>query len=150
IPCGYMVRVLAPTSDEGPPEVPLFVDYDDEHVEFSKAESTGGEGANIWYRVELPRADHRAAVRALFESRNLKVSRMMQVAFGSVELPRDLPRGRYRALSNEQVSALYELAQLKAPSFEPRPEKIVHRSARRPVPDRRRSPKRKVTARRSR
>jgi 23S rRNA pseudouridine2605 synthase len=145
IPCGYMVRVLAPGHELTPPEIPPFVDYDDERIEFSKVEAAGGEGANIWFRVELPRADRRAAVRALFESRNFKVNRMTQVAFGPIELPRDLPRGRHRLLSQSQVASLYEAAQLPAPSFEPPPSR-VERPKRRPPPDRRRSPKKKTSA----
>jgi 23S rRNA pseudouridine2605 synthase len=115
IPTAYMVRVLAPGNAEAPPEIPLTVTYDDEEIEFSKVEAAGGEGSNLWFRVELPRADRRAAVRALFESRELKVSRMTQVAFGSIELPRDLPRGRHRALRPDQIAALYALAQIESP-----------------------------------
>ena len=147
IPTAYMVRVLAPGASIAPPEIPPTVMYDDEQVEFSKVEAAGGEGANLWYRVELPRADRRAAVRALFESRDLKVSRMTQVSFGSIELPRDLPRGRHRILSGVQVAELYALAQLQVPtSPEPQPKRQTYRPNRKPAPDRRRLPKRKTTA----
>jgi 23S rRNA pseudouridine2605 synthase len=123
IPTAYMVRVLAPghSPSEGnaPPEIPPHVSYDagrgTEEVEFTSVEPAGGEGSNLWYRVELARADRRAAVRALFESRDIKVSRMTQVAFGSIQLPRDLPRGRHRTLTTDQVAGLYELAQIKMP-----------------------------------
>jgi len=122
IPTTYMVRILAPGAAEAPPEIPLSVSYDTgrgaEEVTFDSVEPEGGAGANLWYCVQAPRADCRAGVRALFESRNLKVSRMTQTAFGSIELPRDLPRGRHRALSAEQLAALYELAQIKMPSVD--------------------------------
>jgi 23S rRNA pseudouridine2605 synthase len=113
IPTAYMVRVLAPGSAEAPPEIPLHVNYDDGVVEFTKVEPAGGEGANLWYRVELERADRRAAVRALFESRDIKVSRMTQVMFGGLELPRNLPRMRHRELDAAQVTALYQLARIE-------------------------------------
>ena len=139
IPTAFAVRVLA-GPDADIEQVPTPVVYDDESVQFTKVEAAGGEGSNIWYRVEMPRADRRAAVRALFESRRLKVSRMTQVGFGGIELPRDLPRGRHREASQEQVSALYHLAELSPPRSEeavqrtrsPR-KKVVHRIA----PDRR-------------
>jgi len=119
-------------------------------VEFSKVTPVTGPQedarANLWYRVEMQRADHRAAVRALFESRELKVSRMTQIAFGPIDLPREVPRGRQRALTSDQLLALYELAQLKAPSLEPREVRPAHRPTRRPPPDRRRIAKRKVTS----
>ena len=116
IPSAYMVRVLAPGNAESPPEISLQVDIDQEVVEFEKIEPAGGEGSNIWYRVEMSRADRRAAVRAAFESRGIKVNRMTQVAFGGIELPRDLPRMRHRALSGAQLTALYTLAKLSTPS----------------------------------
>jgi 23S rRNA pseudouridine2605 synthase len=141
IPCVYMVRVLAPGHELAPADIPTFVDFDDERIEFSKVEPLSGEGANVWFRVELPRADRRAAVRALFESRNLKVSRMTQISFGAIQLPRDLPRSRHRALSQAQISALYELAELAPPNFEVAAATVKRRPARRPPPDRR-TPKR--------
>jgi 23S rRNA pseudouridine2605 synthase len=115
IPTAYMVRVLAPGSAEAPPEIPLQMSFDDGVVEFTKVEPAGGEGANFWYRVELERADRRAAVRALFESRDMKVSRMTQVMFGGIELPRNLPRMRHRELDAAQVTALYQLARIPQP-----------------------------------
>ena len=147
IPCSYMVRVLAPGSSLEPPEIPPTVVFDDEQIEFSKVEPAGGEGANLWYRVELARADRRGAVRALFESRDMKVSRMTQVAFGGIELPRDLPRGRHRALTADQVAELYRLAHLNPPAApDPSAERANRKPHRRPAPDRRRAPKKKNSA----
>jgi 23S rRNA pseudouridine2605 synthase len=76
-------------------------------------------------------------VRALFESRNLKVSRVIQVQFADIELPRDLPRGRHRALSQDRVAALYALAELEAPQAQERPSASAKPRRRRPAPDRR-------------
>jgi 23S rRNA pseudouridine2605 synthase len=93
-------------------------------------------------------------VRALFESRDMKVSRMTQVMFGGIELPRDLPRMRHRELTAEQVTQLYALARIAQP-VPPAPIEETHdqpRAAlgrktrsgklRGPAPDRRK-PKRK-------
>ena len=159
IPSGYMVRVLAPAPEgDGAlriaPELPKQLQYDDgrksESIEFTLVEPAGGEGANLWYHVVLPRADRRAAVRALFESHSLKVSRMTQVAFGDIELPRDLPRGRHRALTAEQMASLYRLAELPPPvrkAAVDKPRKPPSTRGKRPAPDRRRAPK-KSTRRR--
>jgi 23S rRNA pseudouridine2605 synthase len=154
IPTGYLVRVLSPGSSDtrltGAPEIPPQVTYDDKEVNFTSVEPAGGEGSNLWYRVELPRADHRAAVRALFESRDLKVSRMTQVSFGNVELPRDLPRGRHRALTSDQIAELYGLAQIASPALQPShaPHEVTRTNLRKPravAPDRRAASK-KATA----
>jgi 23S rRNA pseudouridine2605 synthase len=98
------------------------VRYDEETIEFESIEPAGGEGTNRWFRVESRRTHRRAAVRALFESRGLKVSRVIQVQFADIELPRDLPRGRHRQLPHARVEALYALAELELPQAETKPK----------------------------
>lgn len=114
-PAAYVARVLVPFPEFDVESIPRVVQYDDEAIEFESVEPAGGEGTNRWFLVKSHRAHRRAAVRALFESRGLKVSRVVQVRFADIELPRDLPRGRHRALSEKQVAALYALAQLPPP-----------------------------------
>jgi 23S rRNA pseudouridine2605 synthase len=120
IPAAYVARVLVPTPDFDVTALPRVVNYDEETIEFENIEPAGGEGTNRWFRVESRRAHRRAAVRALFESRNLAVSRVIQVQFADIELPRDLPRGRHRALPKDRVEALYALAELELPKSEER------------------------------
>jgi 23S rRNA pseudouridine2605 synthase len=135
-PAAYVARVLVPTPDFDIESIPRVVQYDDDTVEFESIEPAGGEGTNRWFRVESHRAHRRAAVRALFESRGLKVSRVIQVKFADLELPRDLPRGKHKALSEKQVAALYVRAELRMPK--PADEdRSAGRPRRRPAPDRR-------------
>ncbi len=141
IPAAYVARVLVPTPEFDVTALPRVVNYDEETVEFESIEPAGGEGTNRWFRVESRRAHRRAAVRALFESRNLKVSRVMQVQFADIELPRDLPRGRSRTLSQDRVAALYALAELELPKAAERPAAKPRK--RRPAPDRRATGRRK-------
>ncbi|HEV8334234.1 MAG TPA: S4 domain-containing protein [Steroidobacteraceae bacterium] len=138
IPAAYVARVLVPTPEFDPETLPRVVRYDEETIEFEKIEPAGGEGTNRWFRVESRRAHRRAAVRALFESRGLKVSRVIQVQFGDIELPRELPRGRHRALPQDRVEALYALAELELPQVETKPQR-AHRRA----PDRKKATGRK-------
>ncbi len=133
IPSAYMARVLIPFAEFDLATIPKVVHYDNEVVEFDAIESVEGEGANRWFRVDAHRAHRRAAVRELFESRGLKVSRVTQVQYAGLDLPRDLPRGRHRILSDAQLQALYALADLSAPVPPPPPKKKVSR----PAPDRR-------------
>jgi 23S rRNA pseudouridine2605 synthase len=135
IPAAYVARVLVPTPEFDVTTFPRVVNYDEETIEFVSIEPAGGEGTNRWFRVESRRTHRRAAVRALFESRNLKVSRVIQVKFADIELPRDLPRGRHRALSQNRIEALYALAGLELPQVEEPPSAKPRR--RRPAPDRR-------------
>jgi 23S rRNA pseudouridine2605 synthase len=136
-PAAYMARVLVPLEFDVN-SIPRIVQYDEEAIEFSNIEPAGGEGTNRWFRVESQRSHRRAAVRALFESRNLKVSRVIQVQFGEIELPRDLPRGRHRALTEKELTALYAKAELAMPTKQRQEaDGRPARPKRRPAPDRR-------------
>jgi 23S rRNA pseudouridine2605 synthase len=132
IPAAYVARVLVPTVDFDVATLPRVVNYDDATIEFESIEPAGGEGTNRWFRVESHRFHRRAAVRALFESRGLQVSRVIQVKFADIELPRQLPRGKHRALSQDRVDALYALAGIEPPAAVEEPDR---------PPDRRRQPK---------
>lgn len=142
-PSAYVARVLVPTPDYDVDSIPRVVQYDNETIEFESIEPAGGEGTNRWFRVESHRAHRRAAVRALFESRHLKVSRVIQVKFGDFELPRDLPRGKHRELSESDVAGLYASVELALPTRPPKPESARPQRARRPAPDRRKKPKKR-------
>jgi 23S rRNA pseudouridine2605 synthase len=129
IPAAYVARVLVPAPEFDVTALPRVVNYDEETIEFESIEPAGGEGTNRWFRVESRRTHRRAAVRALFESRGLKVSRVIQVQFADIELPRDLPRGRHRQLSHDRVEALYALAELQLPEAESKPKPRGRRAA---------------------
>jgi len=141
IRAAYVARVLVPTPEFDVTALPRVVHYDEETIEFESIEPAGGEGTNRWFRVESRRAHRRAAVRALFESRGLQVSRVIQVQFADIELPRGLARGRHRALPQDRVAALYALAELELPQVEERPGMKPRK--RRPAPDRRATGRRK-------
>lgn len=115
IPTMYMVRVHVRGGLGAAPALPLQIMLDSQLISFTSVEASGGdsEGENVWYKVSMPRADKRAAVRALFVSNGLTVSRMMQVAFANIELSKDLSRSRHQALKPAQVDQLYQLAKLK-------------------------------------
>lgn len=115
IPSAYVARVLVPTPEFDPGVLPRMVQFNDQPVGFESIEPAGGEGTNRWFRVEAAHAHRRAAVRALFETQGLKVSRVIQVKFGDIELPRDLARGKHQALPEAAVDRLYEFAELSQP-----------------------------------
>jgi 23S rRNA pseudouridine2605 synthase len=148
IPAAYVARVLVPSPDFDVESLPRVVQYDDAAIEFQSVEPAGGEGTNRWFRVESHRAHRRAAVRALFESRGLKVSRVIQVKFADLELPRDLPRGKHRALTDRQIASLYSLAELERPSV-PEPTQHGRRKRSRGAPRRAAARKRPTGNRRS-
>jgi 23S rRNA pseudouridine2605 synthase len=128
--------VLVPTPEFDPDILPRVVQFNDQPVAFEKIQSAGGEGTNRWFHVEAAHSHRRAAVRALFETQGLKVSRVIQVRFADQELPRGLPRGKHQALSDQEVARLYESAELTQPVV----ERVAVRAPRRAA-DRRKAPK---------
>lgn len=115
IPSTYVARVLVPTPEFDPASLPNTVRYNDQSVTFESIESAGGEGTNRWFRVEASHSHLRAAVRALFETQGLQVSRVIQLKYAGMELPRGLPRGKHQPLPDHLVERLYELADLTKP-----------------------------------
>lgn len=117
----YMVRVHVRGGAAAAPVLPTSLRLDNQTIDFTEVSVSSNalegesESGNVWYKVVMPRADKRAAVRALFVSHGLTVSRMMQVAFGEVMLTKEMPRARSVALKPSQIESLYTLAQLTAP-----------------------------------
>lgn len=68
-------------------------------------EAGGGEGSNRWYAI-VTRGASGKSVRQLFERQGATVSRVLRVRFGTLELDRELPRGRSRALTDAELAAL--------------------------------------------
>lgn len=110
----YLCRVLGEVDDDMLARLRAGVVLDDGIAHFSDITVGGGEGANRWYYVCLMEGRNRE-VRRLWESQNLKVSRLKRVRFGPVFLPARLKQGQWQDMLPEQISALYEVAGLPAP-----------------------------------
>jgi 23S rRNA pseudouridine2605 synthase len=108
----YAVRVHGEVSDGMKQRLRKGVELEDGMASFLSIEDAGGEGSNHWYRVTIAEGRNRE-VRRLWQSQGVEVSRLIRVAFGPVELPRDLPRGRWRYAEPELVRALGSLVGLE-------------------------------------
>ena len=75
-----------------------------ERLEAADPRASGG--ANRWYRVTL-REGRKREVRRLFEAVGARVSRLIRVRFGRLQLPRDLAPGRWREVPAGQVRDLF-------------------------------------------
>ncbi len=118
-PVEYRVRALRPRLDDDWPTVPCTVDLAGETVEFSAVERLEGGATNAWFRIASARTLPKGAIRELFDAAGLKVSRTMLVQWGPVTLPRDLPRGRSRELSGEELDALVAMSGIARPASRP-------------------------------
>ncbi len=108
----YAVRIMGRIDATIAERLKRGVKLDDGLARFDDIRDAGGEGANHWYHVILREGRNRE-VRRLFESQNLKVSRLIRVRFGAVTLPRYLRIGQYKEMDKKEVAALLGSVGLK-------------------------------------
>ncbi|HEU4644040.1 MAG TPA: pseudouridine synthase [Burkholderiales bacterium] len=106
----YAVRVLGALRPEEREQLVAGIQLEDGSARFDRLEPSGAAaGANRWYRVVLREGRNRE-VRRLFEAIGRKVSRLLRVRYGPVELPRDLRPGRWVELDEKSVAAIVKVA----------------------------------------
>lgn len=101
----YAVRVRGTPGEEDLRRLREGIELDDGPGRFGEVRPEGGDGANRWFHVAVAEGRNRI-VRRLWEAVGCQVSRLVRVRFGPVVLPRHLPRGRYREMSDAEVAEL--------------------------------------------
>jgi 23S rRNA pseudouridine2605 synthase len=105
----YAARVQGRLGPEALEKLKLGVQLEDGIAAFTSIEfmekREGAKGTNRWYRVVVREGRNRE-VRRLFEAVGARVSRLVRVRYGPVELPRDLPPGRWRELAARPLQGL--------------------------------------------
>ncbi|HWI36319.1 MAG TPA: pseudouridine synthase [Burkholderiales bacterium] len=95
----YQVRVQGPVDLE---RLRRGVHLEDGEAAFERIEPVdprASTSANRWYRVMLKEGRNRE-VRRMFEAVGARVSRLIRIRYGPIELPRDLAPGMWRELAN--------------------------------------------------
>jgi 23S rRNA pseudouridine2605 synthase len=103
----YAVRVLGEVSVDALRRLRRGVELDDGKARLEVVEPSGGEGRNRWYKVVVSEGRNRI-VRRAFEAVGYRISRLIRVRFGPIQLPRPLPGGKYRSFSAHEMNVLYE------------------------------------------
>ncbi len=103
----YAVRVLGSVTEEMLDNLRKGVMLEDGKASFTNIVFAGGEGANSWFHVTLKEGRNRE-VRRLWESQDVKVSRLRRIRYGSIKLERRLRPGKYEDLPVRQTRNLYE------------------------------------------
>jgi 23S rRNA pseudouridine2605 synthase len=104
----YAVRVQGVLKREEIEKLTSGIHLEDGPAAFTRIkamEERKATGTNRWYRVALREGRNRE-VRRLFEAVGARVSRLIRVRYGSVELPRDLDPGRWRELDAGTLEGL--------------------------------------------
>ncbi|MEZ5537339.1 MAG: pseudouridine synthase [Thiolinea sp.] len=103
----YATRVLGEVDAEMLKQLKAGVELEDGSAKFLRIKDAGGEGANHWYHVVLAEGRNRE-VRRLWESQGVKVSRLIRIRYGNINLPRYLRAGHSEELDVKAMRKLYE------------------------------------------
>lgn len=105
----YLARVQGATEGKTLERLRQGITLEDGPAAFDRIEAFSGKkgsGTNRWYRVTL-REGRKREVRRLFEAVGARVSRLIRVRYGALELPRDLTAGSWRELEPKLLEGLF-------------------------------------------
>jgi len=110
----YAVRVLGEVTRDNLRAMREGVMLEDGMASFNDIKESGGRGANHWYHVVL-REGRKREVRRLWESQDIKVSRLMRVRFGPVMLENSIRTGKSHPIGELLTNDLLELVGMPIP-----------------------------------
>jgi 23S rRNA pseudouridine2605 synthase len=108
----YAVRVIGQVEKEKLERMINGVELEDGLARFTDIVDSGGEGVNHWYHVVLMEGRNRE-VKRIWESQEIKVSRLIRVRFGPIILPRRSRPGSVKELDQDEVNELRQWAGLE-------------------------------------
>ncbi|AWK14297.1 23S rRNA pseudouridine(2605) synthase RluB [Candidatus Fukatsuia symbiotica] len=124
----YAVRVFGQIGDDTIKQLGQGVQLEEGLACFRAISFQGGEGLNQWYNVTLTEGRNRE-VRRLWEAVAVQVSRLIRIRYGSILLPKNLPRGGWTELDLQAINYLRESVGLQVETL----SKLPIESERRPM-----------------
>ena len=118
----YAVRVHGSPTPRELASLKQGIELADGFAKFDTIESGGGDRSNRWFKVTLREGRNRE-VRRLWAALGYEVNRLMRIGYGPLNLPRNLRKGHYEALTPAQVRLLYAEAGLEAPRSGHKPKR---------------------------
>ena len=112
----YAVRVQGEVTPQIIRNLLKGVELEDGVSRFDQVIDAGGQGSNHWYHVILREGKNRE-VRRLWQSQDVRVSRLIRVRYANISLPRDLKPGRKVELSLEEVKQLFSVVDMPWPQL---------------------------------
>lgn len=109
----YAVRVLGEVTPEIAQNLTRGVELEDGMARFDGIKEGGGTGVNKWYHVTIKEGRKRE-VRRMFESQELKVSRLIRTRYSTMILPKELKTGRFIELDAKAIDALVSSVGLRS------------------------------------
>jgi len=109
----YAVRVAGEVTPEIIAKLKEGVVLEDGMAKFTDVQFFDGEGFNQWYHVCIMEGRNRE-VRRLWESQDLKVSRLKRVRYGCIFLPKKVSVGRWVELNQKDTDDLASLVNLES------------------------------------
>ena len=117
----YASRIYGDVTDEIINNLQEGVLLEDGKAHFDKIVYVGGEARNAWYHVSLKEGRKRE-VRRLWESQGVKVSRLIRISYGGIELDPRLKAGQYGELTLRELNKLRRLADMEPLTISDMPE----------------------------
>ena len=109
----YAVRVFGQVTQEMITRLLQGVQLEDGLAKFDKMTFRGGRGINSWYHVILREGKNRE-IRRLWLSQRIQVSRLIRIRYGALQLPSDLPGGKWQECSRQQIIVLAGLVGIES------------------------------------
>lgn len=107
----YAVRVMGAVTPQMISTLKKGVMIEGELANFDEITDAGGTGINHWYHVVLKEGRNRE-VRRLWESQEVKVSRLMRVRYGVIKMQKKQKPGRWEELEKRELDQLLRMVKL--------------------------------------